>query len=151
MSKSVVLVQVRAVLPAKDGCAVFLGNKEKIFIIFVDQSMGATITMFMRETPKQRPLTHDLMADLLTAMGAKIERIVINDIVESTYFARIIVSMENEMTKQKKIVELDSRPSDALAMAIQQKSAIYVAREVWDEVEDMSEKLREMEDGGFEV
>ncbi|MBS0656845.1 MAG: bifunctional nuclease family protein [Verrucomicrobia bacterium] len=150
MSKPVVKVQVKAVLPTKEGCAVFLGNDDKAFIIFVDQSMGAAITMFMRETPKERPLTHDLMADLLTAMGAKVQRAVINNISESTYYARLIVEVQNEITRQRKIVELDSRPSDAIALAIQQKAPIYVSQNVWDDVEDMSDKLREME-GDFEV
>ncbi len=151
MSKSVVQVQVRAVLPTKDGCAVFLGNDKKTFIIFVDQAMGASITMFMRETAKERPLTHDLMATLLLAFGAKIERVVVNDIVESTYFARIIMSVENELTEKRKLVEVDSRPSDAIAMAIQQKAPIYVAQHVWEEVEDMSAQLKMMEEGGFEM
>lgn len=150
MAKTVVKVQVKAVLPTKEGCAVFLGNDQKTFIIFVDQSMGATITMFMRGTPKERPLTHDLMADLLTAMGGKVQRAVINHISESTYYARLIVEVEHELMPQRKIVELDSRPSDAIALAIQQKAPIYVSASVWDEVEDMSERLREME-GGFEV
>jgi bifunctional DNase/RNase len=105
----------------------------------------------MRETPKERPLTHDLMANLLLAFGAKIERVIVNAIVESTYYARVILSVENEVTTQRKLVELDSRPSDALALAIQQKATIYVSRDVWDEVEDMTPQLRQMEEGGFEI
>ena len=72
MNKTVVPAQVRAVLPTKEGCAVFLGNKEKVFIIYVDANVGAAITMFMRETPKERPLTHDLMANIMMALGAKV-------------------------------------------------------------------------------
>ena len=92
MSKTVVQVQVRAVLPTKEGCAVFLGNSEKIFVIYVDQTVGAAITMFMRETPKERPLTHDLMANIMMALGAKVERVIINELKNATYFARLIVS-----------------------------------------------------------
>ena len=130
MNKPVVEVQIRAVMPTKDGCAVFLGNKEKVFIIFVDQGMGAVITMFMRETPKERPLTHDLMANLLLAFGAKVERVIVNAIVESTYYARVILSVENEVTPQRKLVELDSRPSDALALALRLDCPIYVEETV---------------------
>src|SRR5262249_44399077 len=61
------------------GCAVFLGNNEKVFIIYVDQTVGSAITMFMRHITKERPLTHDLMAHLLAALGAKVERVIIND------------------------------------------------------------------------
>src|SRR6266478_869233 len=62
MNKTVIEVQVRAVLPTSGGCAVFLGNNDKVFIIYVDQTVGSAITMFMREISKERPLTHDLMA-----------------------------------------------------------------------------------------
>src|SRR5215470_13647588 len=73
MNKTVIEVQVRAVLPTSGGCAVFLGNNEKVFIIYVDQTVGSAITMFMRHITKERPLTHDLMAHLLAALGAKVE------------------------------------------------------------------------------
>jgi bifunctional DNase/RNase len=145
MSKAVVEVQVRAVIPTSGGCAVFLGNPEKVFVIYVDQSVGAAITMFMRGTQKERPLTHDLLANILRALGAQVERVIINDLKRGTYFARMILSAENEL-HQKKIIEIDARPSDCIAMATQQNASLYVSREVWDEVEDMSEVLRKMEE-----
>ena len=150
MNKTVVQAQIRAVLPTKEGCAVFLGNEEKVFIIYVDTNVGAAITMFMRETPKERPLTHDLMANLMMALGAKVERVVINDLKNATYYARLIVSAENEL-QQRKVIEIDARPSDCIALAIQQKAQIFVSRNVWDEVEDMSDVLSKMEEGGFEI
>ncbi len=150
MNKTVVQAQVRAVLPTKEGCAVFLGNPEKVFIIYVDTNVGAAITMFMRETPKERPLTHDLMANLMMALGAKVERVVINELKNATYYARLIISAENEL-QQRKIIEIDARPSDCIAMAIQQKAQIFVSRSVWEEVEDMSDVLKKMEEGGFEI
>ena len=148
MNKTVIEVQVRAVLPTSGGCAVFLGNTDKVFIIYVDQSVGSAITMFMRGTVKERPLTHDLMGHLMTALGARIERVIINDLKNATYYARMIIRAENEL-QQKKIIELDGRPSDCIAMAVQQKSQIYVSQEVWDEVDDMSDVLRKMEEDGI--
>ncbi len=150
MSKTVVQVQVRAVLPTKEGCAVFLGNGDKVFVIYVDQTVGAAITMFMRETPKERPLTHDLLANIMMAVGAKVDRVIINELKNATYFARLIISAENEL-QQRKIIEIDARPSDCIAMATQQKASIYISREVWDEVDDMSEVLKKMEEGGFDL
>jgi uncharacterized protein len=148
MNKTVIEVQVRAVLPTSGGCAVFLGNADKVFIIYVDQSVGSAITMFMRGTVKERPLTHDLMAHLMTALGAHVERVIINDLKNATYYARMIIRAENEV-QQKKIIELDGRPSDCVAMAVQQKAQIYVSQEVWDEVDDMSDVLRKMEEDGI--
>ena len=148
MDKTVIEVQVRAVLPTSGGCAVFLGNNDKVFIIYVDQTVGSAITMFMRDVSKERPLTHDLMGHLMTAVGAHVERVIINDLKNATYYARIIIRAENDL-QQKKIIELDARPSDCIAMATQQKASIYVSQEVWDEVDDMSDVLRKMEEEGL--
>ena len=68
-----------------------------------------------------------------------LERIVINDVNEGTYFARIILHMQNELGR--KFLELDARPSDSIVLALQQKRPIFVARKVFDAVEDMSEIL----------
>jgi bifunctional DNase/RNase len=145
MNKSVVPVEIRTVLPFNAGRAVFIGNDDKVFVIYVDESVGAAISMFMNNTPKERPLTHDLIGHLMAALGAKVDRVIINDLKSETYFARLIVSCENELF-EKKIVELDGRPSDCIALAIQQHAPIYVAREVWDEVEDRSDVLKQIEE-----
>jgi bifunctional DNase/RNase len=145
MSKPVVEVQVRGVAATSGGCAVFLGNEDKVIVICVEQSVGAAIAMFKQGTQKERPLTHDLLANILRALGAKIERVIVNDLKGGTYFARLVLSAEDEL-KQKKIIEIDARPSDCIAMATQQTAPIYVSREVWEEVEDMSEVLRKMEE-----
>lgn len=150
MDKSVVEIEVKAVLPTSGGCAVFLGDDHKVFVIYVDQAVGAAITMFMHHTPKPRPQTHDLLADILTALGAHVQRIVINDFSESVYYARLIIEASNELD-QKKIVEIDARPSDSIALAIQQKAPIFIASHVWDGVEDMSDVLEKMEERGFQV
>ncbi|XHR27785.1 MAG: bifunctional nuclease family protein [Chthoniobacteraceae bacterium] len=143
MNKPVVEVKVRAVLPTAAGRAVFLGNEAKSFVIYVDDVVGTAITMLMSGVHKERPLTHDLMGSLMAALGAKVERVVINDLKTATYFARLIISAENEL-QARKIIELDARPSDGIALAVAQHAPIYVTREVWDEVEDMSEILRKM-------
>jgi hypothetical protein len=145
MDKSVVPVQIRALIPTNAGCAVFLGNEDKVFVIYVDQGVGAAIGMFLSGTDKERPLTHDLLAHVLAALGAKVERVVINDLKNGTYFGRLILSAENEL-QQKKIVELDARPSDCMAMAAQQKAPIYVSGVVWEEVEDTSELLQSLQE-----
>jgi bifunctional DNase/RNase len=143
MSKPVVEVQVHAVVATGSGYAVFLGNEDKVFVVFVDQSVGTAIAMFMEGTQKQRPLTHDLIANILRALGAKIERVIVNELKSSTYFGRLVLSAENE-SQQKQIIEIDARPSDCIAMATQQRAPIYVSLDVWDEVEDMTEVLRTM-------
>jgi len=88
---------------------------------------------------KDRPLTHDLIGRILTGFDAKLDRVVINDSRENTFFARILLRMENELGK--KIVEIDARPSDSIVLALQLKRPLFVARQVFDSVEDMTEIL----------
>ncbi len=144
MNRDVIEVQVRAVLPLDGSFAVFLGNEEKTFVIYVDESVGSAISMFMRGVSKERPLTHDLLATVLLAFGAKVDRVIINNVQGSVFFARIIVSAENEL-HARKVIELDARPSDSLALALQQSAPIFVAKHVLDSVEDVTNTLAEIE------
>jgi uncharacterized protein len=144
MSKPVVEVQIRGLAETSGGCAVFLGNEEKVFVMFVDQSVGLAIALFQKGTKKERPLTHDLLANILRALDAKIEKVIVNDLKAGTYFARLVLSAENEL-KQKKIIEIDARPSDCIAMATQQPAPIYVSLDVWDQLEDVTDVLRKIQ------
>ena len=139
MKNNVVPVDIRGILPANSGCAIFVGNDEKVFVIQVEHNMGAIIGMFMRDTPKERPLTHDLIANVFKGFDITVERVVITDLKNSTYFARLILQMKNELGR--KIVEVDARPSDCLAIATAQKKPIFVAEELFREVDDMSDVL----------
>jgi bifunctional DNase/RNase len=135
----VIEVTVKGLMPTANGCAVFLGNEQKTFVIYVDPSVGSAISMTISGVKKERPLTHDLIGHIFLGFGIGLERIVINDVNDGTYFARVILQMKNELGL--KILELDARPSDSIVLALQQKRPIFVARSVFDIVEDMSEIL----------
>ena len=143
MNKPVVEIRIRAIVAASGGYVVFLGNEEKIFVIIVDPGVGAAIMMSITRASKERPLTHDLLANILQALGARIERVVVNDLKDDTYFARLILNVENEF--QHKIVEIDARPSDCIALAAHQGAPIYVNVDVWNQVADMTEELQKLE------
>jgi len=149
MNRDVIEIQVRAVLPLEGSFAVFLGNADKTFVIYVDESVGTAISMFMRGIAKDRPLTHDLLASVLLAFGAKVERVIINHVEGSVFHARMILSASNEL-HQRKLIELDARPSDSIAMAVQQGAPLFVAKSVWDSVEDVTHTLHEIEKQGLE-
>ncbi len=139
MKNEVVEVSVKGVMPTGTGCAVFLGDDEKNFVIYVDSGVGNAISMSLHGVKRDRPLTHDLMCSIFLGLGVTLERIVINEVSESTFFARIILKMENELAK--KLIEIDARPSDSIALALQLKRPILVARHVYDGTEDMTEIL----------
>ncbi|WP_404422501.1 bifunctional nuclease family protein [Nibricoccus sp. IMCC34717] len=139
MSKDAIEVAIKGVMPTANGCAVFLGNESKTFVIYVDSSVGNAIRMTIDGVKKDRPLTHDLIGHILLGLGAKLDYIVINDVNEGTFFARILLRMENEIGR--KIMEIDARPSDSMVLALQQQRPIFVAHKVFDTVEDMTEIL----------
>jgi bifunctional DNase/RNase len=148
MKRDVVPVEIKGILPSNSGCAIFLGNERKVFVIQVEHNMGAVIGMFLRDTPKERPLTHDLIASIFTGFGIGVERVVITELKNSTYFARLILQQQNELGR--KIVEIDARPSDCLAIATSQKKPIFVAAPLFEQVEDMSEVLERINQNGGE-
>ncbi len=146
MKNEVVPVQIRGILPANSGCAIFVGNEEKVFVIQVEHNMGAIIGMFLKEQSKERPLTHDLINSIFKGFDITIERAVITDLKNSTYYARLILQMQNELGR--KIVEVDARPSDCLALASAQKRPLFVASALFEQVEDMSKWLEEINQQG---
>ena len=148
MKNDVVPVEIRGILPANSGCAIFVGNEEKVFVIQVEHNMGAVIGMFLRDTPKERPLTHDLLNNIFKGFNIVIERAIITELKNSTYFARLILKQQNELGT--KLVELDARPSDCLAIATAQKRPLFVAASLFSQVEDMSKWLEEINENGTE-
>jgi bifunctional DNase/RNase len=139
MDNSVVAVSVKGVMPTSNGCAVFLGSDEKTFVIYMDRGIGDAIQRAVNGERAERPMTHDLMVTLLDGLGAEVERVVINDVQDGTFFARLIISMENELGH--KIVEIDARPSDSIVLALTTQKPLYAARKVLDAVDDMTEIL----------
>ena len=74
-----------------------------------------------------RPMTHDLLANVIENLGARIEKIVINDLRHHVFYARIHLSLNGH------IIEIDSRPSDAIALSAATSAPIYVADHVFDQ------------------
>ena len=150
MKNDVVPVDIRGILPANSGCAIFVGNDEKVFVIQVEHNMGAVIGMFLRDTPKERPLTHDLITSMFKGFNITVERAIITELKNSTYFARLILQQQNELGR--KVVEIDARPSDCLALVTAQKRPLFVSSSLFSQVEDMSKWLEEInENGGGEA
>ena len=111
--------------------------------------MGAVIGMFLRDTPKERPLTHDLMNSVLKGFNITVERAIITEMKASTYYARLILQQDNELGR--KLVEIDARPSDCLALATAQKKPLFVTTSLFHQVDDMTKWLDEInENGGTE-
>jgi len=138
-----VRVEPIALLPTQAGCAVFLGDGSKSIVFYIDPAVGISINASLSGQLPPRPLTHDLFQLALKAFGANVSRAIIVRVENDVYFARLILEAENEIM-ERKIVELDARPSDCIALAVRSGAPIYVVREMWDSLQDMSQTLEEM-------
>ena len=140
------LVEVKplSLVPTQAGCGLFLGDGDKAIMFYIDPAIGATIHGYLNGHTSPRPLSHDLYQDTLTAFGGAVSRMVIVRMEDDVYYARLILEAENEVM-ERKIVELDCRPSDGIAIATRCGAPVYVVRELWERLEDMSELLRQLE------
>ena len=150
-----VRVEPVALLPTPAGCAVFLGDGKKVIVFYIDPAIGASINAVLAGATPPRPLSHDLFSQTLEAFGAEVLHMTIVRYEADIFYARLIIKAENEIM-EKKIVELDARPSDSIALAVRHDAPIFVKPEIWSELEDMSEALealRNQEDppSGFGV
>ncbi len=149
MKNDVVPVQIRGLWPNQSGCALFVGNDEKVFIINVDPWMGKIINDFIHQHTPERPLTHQLILSLFKGFGIHLERVVITELKHQTFFARLILQQQNEIAR--KLVEVDGAPSDCLALAVAEKCPIYVTQTLFDQMEDMSEHLQRFNEHSDEM
>ena len=105
---------------------------ERQFPILIGIFEATSIDRRVKSDKPQRPLTHDLLVSIVDSLGGELDSVVINDLREHTYFAKLRIRVEGEL------IEVDSRPSDAIAVAVtcEPRLPIYVAEEVLDEVLD---------------
>jgi bifunctional DNase/RNase len=135
-------VSLRSIVPTSEGTAVFLTCEQKTFVIYVDPSIGHVLRMAIGGERKERPLTHDLLGHIFTGFGILLDHVLIHHVEEGVYFAKLVLVMKNEIGT--KIVEVDSRPSDAIVLAVRAKRPVFVTDEVINRVEDMSGVLEKI-------
>lgn len=102
---------------------------ERQFPIVIGMFEAFAIDRRVRDRKTPRPMTHDLMASLFGALGAKLERVVISDLKNNTFFATLQIAQPG-----KDAVEVDARPSDAIALAVHLDAPIFVEERVIEAV-----------------
>ena len=97
---------------------------QRLVPIWIGVNEGNAIGLKLQDERLPRPMTHDLMSNLLKQLGAKVERVTISDLRGGTYYA--VISLANGVRK----MEIDARPSDALALAVRTSTPIFVDEKV---------------------
>jgi bifunctional DNase/RNase len=99
-------------------------KQERYLFIWIAHAEAYAIAVELQGTASPRPLTHDLLKNVIGELGAKIVSIVISDLIDEIFYARIVLDVAGRH------VEIDSRPSDAIALAVRAKTPIYVEESV---------------------
>jgi uncharacterized protein len=143
------LVGVRVELPSNQPIVLLKETTgDRYLPIWIGAVEATAIAFALQGIETPRPMTHDLMRDILSESQIQVERIVINDLIDQTFYATIRMSTDG------KTVEVSSRPSDAIALAVRLASPIFAAEEVLeqagielrDDEETEVEKFREFLD-----
>src|ERR1700724_820298 len=95
-------------------------KQERYLLIWIAQAEAYAIAIELQGTSSPRPLTHDLLRNVINDLGAKIVSIVISDLIDDIFYARIILDVAGRH------VEVDARPSDAIALAVRPKTRFFV-------------------------
>ena len=131
--------------PVSNSPIVVLRDEEdKFFLpIWVGIFEANAIALRLENVSTPRPMTHDLLRDMISQLDAQVTRVVINDLRDSTFFAQI------RLTTPERTLEVDARPSDAIALALRTEAPIFVAQSVLDQAqtitpegEDNEEKVK---------
>ncbi|MFP4395778.1 MAG: bifunctional nuclease family protein [Anaerolineales bacterium] len=102
-------------------------DAERYLPIWIGPCEAEAISVRLNGVDLPRPLTHDLTVNILDMLGAELQYIYINALVDNTFYAQLILDLGNE------VIEVDSRPSDAMAIAVRADAPIYVSEQVMDE------------------
>lgn len=138
-------IRIKKVLgPTNTGTAVLLGNDEKTFLMLIGIYEGAALRRELEDEVPPRPLTHELIANILAGFSLKVKRIVISSLVSSTFRATLVLEQQcvdesGDWNGRRNEAHIDARPSDCLVLALKEKTPIYATAEVLESVRDVTE------------
>jgi uncharacterized protein len=118
------------IMQTRSYTVVILSAREKKFAIYTDPSIGKTLQLYLTGVEKSRPLTHDLINQIFKGLEIKILQVVITDLQDTVFFARLF--LEQMIESIQHIIEIDARPSDSITLALMNNIPIYCTREVLD-------------------
>lgn len=101
-------------------------DSDRYLIIWIGPPEADAIAVRLQDVPVARPLTHDLLKNTIEQLGGRIQYIVVNDLENDTFYARIVLDVSGST------MEIDSRPSDAIALAVRSSAPIYADEGVLD-------------------
>lgn len=128
LSSELVQVSFDKIMQTRSYTVVILSAEGKKFAIYTDPSIGRTLQMYLTGAETPRPMTHDLIGSIFQGYHVRIKQVVINDIQDTIYFARIYLEQFRDGLRH--IIEIDARPSDSITLALMNNIPVYCTRDV---------------------
>jgi uncharacterized protein len=128
MIKELIQLSFDKIMQTRSYTVVILSAGERKFAIYTDPSIGRSLQMYLTGVEKPRPLTHDLMDSIFQGFDIAIKQVVINDVQDTIYYARLY--LEQQVGEERHIVEIDARPSDCLILALMNNIPVYCTKDV---------------------
>ena len=137
MGFELIPIQFNKIMQSQNYTVFILGTEEKQFAIYTSPHVGQNLQMHLAEQVKPRPYTYDLINSLFNGLDISLLQVVITDVQDTIYFARLFV--EQETDEVRRILEIDARPSDCLTLALENDIPIYCTKEVLEKTISIEE------------
>lgn len=137
METDLIPITFNKIMQSRSYTVMILGTEQKRFAIYTEPSVGKTIQAYLTEENKPRPYTHDLIHSIFRGLDIRPIQIVITDIEDTIYFARLY--LEQQVGDQKIILEIDARPSDCILLSILEKIPFFCRKEIFEKAVPVEE------------
>ena len=137
MSSDLIPVVLSKIMQSKSYTVIILGDDTKKFAIYTEPHVGKNLQSFLTQGKKPRPSTFDLIENIFKGYSIDILQVVIHDVEDTTYTARLFLELSEG--DKKNIVEVDARPSDCLTLALMGNIPIFCRKAVMDKAISVSE------------
>lgn len=130
MDFELISVQFNKILQSQNYTVFIIGTEEKQFAIYTSPHVGQNLQIHLTDQVKPRPYTYDLMNSIFKGLDINLLQVVITDVQDTLYYARLFVEQETDGIRT--ILEIDARPSDCLTLALENDIPIFCTKEVYE-------------------
>ncbi len=128
MTSELVPLTFDKIMQTRSYTVVILGSQNKRFAIYTEPNVGQILQTYLTGQEHTRPLTHDLIELIFRGLDVKVKQVVINDVQDTVYFARLF--LEQKINGISHIVEIDARPSDCITLALMNNAPVFCTKEM---------------------
>ncbi len=130
MSSELIQLTFDKIMQTKVYTVIVLSAAGKRFAIYTEPNIGRILQTYLTQQEHQRPLTHDLLDSIFQGLSINVIQVVINDLQDTTYFARLFLEQVHDNLRH--IVEIDARPSDCITLALMKNVPVFCTRDVFE-------------------